>query len=29
MLVSSFAGKDLITKAYKHAVEKKYRFFSF
>ena len=29
MLVSSFAGKDLIFKAYRHAVEEKYRFFSF
>ena len=29
MLVSAFAGKDLILKAYKIAVEKKYRFFSF
>ena len=29
MLVSAFADKDLIFKAYKHAVEEKYRFFSF
>lgn len=29
MLVSSLAGKDLIFKAYHHAVEEKYRFFSF
>jgi len=29
MLVSSFAWKDLIEKAYKHAIENKYRFFSF
>jgi S-adenosylmethionine:tRNA ribosyltransferase-isomerase len=29
MLVSSFAGKDFIKKAYKHAIETKYRFFSF
>ncbi|MDO5555920.1 MAG: tRNA preQ1(34) S-adenosylmethionine ribosyltransferase-isomerase QueA [Clostridia bacterium] len=29
MLVSSLAGKDLIMKAYEHAVEEKYRFFSF
>ena len=29
MLVSAFAGKDYIMKAYKHAVEEKYRFFSF
>ena len=29
MLVSAFAGKDFIMKAYKHAVEEKYRFFSF
>lgn len=29
MLVSAFAGKDLIFKAYHHAVEEKYRFFSF
>jgi S-adenosylmethionine:tRNA ribosyltransferase-isomerase len=29
MLVSSFAWKELIKKAYKHAVENKYRFFSF
>ncbi len=29
MLVSAFAGKDLIMKAYKIAVEKRYRFFSF
>ena len=29
MLVSALAGKDYIMKAYKHAVEKKYRFFSF
>lgn len=29
MLVSSLAGKDLIFKAYRHAVEEKYRFFSF
>lgn len=29
MLVSAFAGKDLIMKAYEHAVQEKYRFFSF
>lgn len=29
MLVSAFAGKDLIFKAYKEAIKKKYRFFSF
>ena len=29
MLVSAFATKDLIFKAYNHAVEEKYRFFSF
>ena len=29
MLVSALAGKDFIMKAYKEAVEQKYRFFSF
>lgn len=29
MLVSAFAGKDFIMRAYNHAVEEKYRFFSF
>ena len=29
MLVSAFAGLDLIKKAYKIAIDKKYRFFSF
>lgn len=29
MLVSSLAGKDFIMKAYKEAVEKEYKFFSF
>lgn len=29
MLVSAFAGKDNIMKAYREAIEKKYRFFSF
>ena len=29
MLVSALAGKDYIMKAYKEAVDKKYRFFSF
>jgi len=29
MLVSAFAGKDYIMKAYKHAVDEKYKFFSF
>lgn len=29
MLVSAFANKDFIMKAYHHAVEEKYRFFSF
>ncbi len=29
MLVSAFAGKDFIMKAYKEAVKQKYRFFSF
>ena len=29
MLVSALAGRDNIINAYKHAVEEKYRFFSF
>lgn len=29
MLVSAFASRDLIMKAYHHAIEEKYRFFSF
>ena len=29
MLVSAFAGYDNVMAAYKHAVEDKYRFFSF
>jgi len=29
MLVSAFAGRDFILKAYQEAIEKKYRFFSF
>jgi len=29
MLVSAFAGKEHIFKAYQHAIEKKYRFFSY
>ena len=29
MLVSSLAGKDFVLKAYKEAVDKKYKFFSF
>ena len=29
MLVSAFASKEIILNAYKHAVEEKYRFFSF
>lgn len=29
MLVSAFAGKEYIIKAYKEAVKEKYRFFSF
>ncbi|MGC8651046.1 MAG: tRNA preQ1(34) S-adenosylmethionine ribosyltransferase-isomerase QueA [Minisyncoccia bacterium] len=29
MLVSAFAGRDLILKAYSEAIDKKYRFFSF
>ena len=29
MLVSAFSSKDIIMNAYKHAVESKYRFFSF
>ncbi|MFH1541714.1 MAG: tRNA preQ1(34) S-adenosylmethionine ribosyltransferase-isomerase QueA [bacterium] len=29
MLVSAFAGKDYIMKAYQEAIEQKYRFFSF
>ena len=29
MLVSAFAGKDYIMEAYKHAVEERYKFFSF
>jgi S-adenosylmethionine:tRNA ribosyltransferase-isomerase len=29
MLVHAFAGKELAEKAYREAVEKKYRFFSY
>ena len=29
MLVSAFAGKDLLMKAYREAVDKKYRFYSY
>ncbi len=29
MLVSAFAGRDLVLAAYQHAVEQKYRFFSY
>ncbi|MFC1749366.1 tRNA preQ1(34) S-adenosylmethionine ribosyltransferase-isomerase QueA [Pseudomonadota bacterium] len=29
LLVSSFAGKDFVFKAYQHAVDEKYRFYSF
>lgn len=29
MLVSAFAGRDFVLKAYQHAVEEEYRFFSF
>lgn len=29
MLVSAFAGREFVLEVYKHAIEKKYRFFSF
>lgn len=29
MLVSAFAGKDFVLRAYNHAIEQKYRFYSF
>ena len=29
MLVSAFAGRELITRAYRHAVEERYRFYSY
>jgi S-adenosylmethionine:tRNA ribosyltransferase-isomerase len=29
MLVSSFAGRELVLEAYRHAVEQRYRFFSY
>lgn len=29
MLVSAFAGRDFVLEAYKHAVDERYRFFSF
>lgn len=29
MLISAFAGKDFIFKAYRHAIEEKYRFYSY
>jgi S-adenosylmethionine:tRNA ribosyltransferase-isomerase len=29
MLVSAFAGKELIDKAYHEAISQKYRFYSF
>jgi S-adenosylmethionine:tRNA ribosyltransferase-isomerase len=28
-LVSALAGRDLIKKAYQHAIEEKYRFYSY
>jgi S-adenosylmethionine:tRNA ribosyltransferase-isomerase len=28
-LVSAFAGRDLMKKAYQHAIEEKYRFYSY
>ena len=29
MLVSAFSGKEVIDRAYQHAIDSKYRFFSF
>jgi S-adenosylmethionine:tRNA ribosyltransferase-isomerase len=29
MLVSAFAGREQVLAAYRHAVEEKYRFFSY
>jgi S-adenosylmethionine:tRNA ribosyltransferase-isomerase len=29
MLVCAFAGKDTILKAYRHAIDERYRFFSY
>ena len=29
MLVAAFAGRDFVLEAYRHAVDEKYRFFSF
>ena len=29
MLVSAFAGKDNVMRAYRHAIEQRYRFFSY
>ena len=29
LLVSAFAGKELIDKAYQEAIDQKYRFYSF
>jgi S-adenosylmethionine:tRNA ribosyltransferase-isomerase len=29
MLVSAFAGKDLLMKAYREAIDRKYRFYSY
>ncbi len=29
MLISAFAGLDNVKKAYQHAIESKYRFFSY
>ncbi len=29
MLVSAFAGRELVLAAYRHAVDEKYRFFSY
>jgi len=29
MLVSAFAGRERILSAYQHAIEKRYRFFSY
>jgi S-adenosylmethionine:tRNA ribosyltransferase-isomerase len=29
MLVSAFAGRDLMLEAYRQAVEEKYRFYSY
>jgi S-adenosylmethionine:tRNA ribosyltransferase-isomerase len=29
MLVSAFAGREAILKAYRHAIEQRYRFYSY